>query len=205
MSAVATSRGAPDAMLVGADWVPARDGRTFEVANPATGDVLAYMPEASTAEVEAAVAAAAAAFPAWSGMDAAERGRIMCRFADLLEQHGGEMAQLETADNGRPIRETRAQGGIVAKWYRYYGGMADKVEGATIPVEGPYLNYTRRVPVGGVCRHHPLEPPQPDCHQEDRTRHRPRQHDGGQAVRAGPAGRHGAGPAGARSGPAPGC
>ncbi len=150
MSAVATSRGAPDAMLVGADWVPARDGRTFEVANPATGDVLAYMPEASTAEVEAAVAAAAAAFPAWSGMDAAERGRIMCRFADLLAQHGGEMAQVETADNGRPIRETRAQGGIVAKWYRYYGGMADKVEGATIPVEGPYLNYTRRVPVG-VC------------------------------------------------------
>src|SRR5665213_206284 len=145
-----TPRGAPDAMLIGAEWVPARDGSTFEVANPASGDVIAVLPDAGPDDVGAAVAAATAALPAWSHTDAAERGRIMCRFADLLEQHGGQMAEVETADNGRPIRETRAQGGIVAKWYRYYGGMADKVEGATIPVEGPYLNYTRRVPVG-VC------------------------------------------------------
>ena len=52
--------------------------------------------------------------------------------------------------NGRPRRETGAQSGIVAKWYRYFGGLADKIEGSTIPVEGPYLNYTQRVPVG-VC------------------------------------------------------
>ena len=83
-------------------------------------------------------------------MDAAERGRIMLRLADLLDVHGQATARLETTDNGRPIRETRAQAGIVAKWYRYFGGMADKVEGATIPVEGRYLNYTQRVPVG-VC------------------------------------------------------
>ena len=150
MSALGTARGAPDAMLVSADWVPARDGRTFAVANPATGEVLAHLPEAGAADVEAAVESAAMAFPAWSRTDAAERGRILCWFADLLQQHGGETAQVETADNGRPIRETRAQAGIVAKWYRYFGGMADKVEGSTIPVEGPYLSYTRRVPVG-VC------------------------------------------------------
>src|SRR3712207_2262373 len=57
---------------------------------------------------------------------------------------------MESTDNGRPHRETASQAGIVAKWFRYFGGMADKVEGSTIPVEGPYLNYTKRVPVG-VC------------------------------------------------------
>lgn len=143
-------RSAPAAMLVGADWGRADDGRTFDVSDPATGEVLARLPEAGTADVEAAVAAAAEALPGWSGLDASERGRILVRWADLLEANGPRTAQIETSDNGRPIRETRAQGAIVSKWYRYFGGMADKVEGSTIPVEGAYLNYTRRVPVG-VC------------------------------------------------------
>jgi acyl-CoA reductase-like NAD-dependent aldehyde dehydrogenase len=143
-------RTAPAAMLVGGDWRPAADGRTFDVADPATGEVLAQLPEAGAVDVEAAVAAAAEALPAWSGLDASERGRILGRWADRLEASGPRTARIETTDNGRPIRETRAQGGIVSKWYRYFGGMADKVEGATIPVEGAYLNYTRRVPVG-VC------------------------------------------------------
>src|ERR1700694_4666833 len=103
MSALGTARGAPDAMLVSADWVPARDGRTFAVANPATGEVLAHLPEAGAADVEAAVESAAMAFPAWSRTDAAERGRILCWFADLLQQHGGETAQVETGDKRRPI------------------------------------------------------------------------------------------------------
>jgi acyl-CoA reductase-like NAD-dependent aldehyde dehydrogenase len=85
---------------------------------------------------------------------------VLLRLADLLEAEQERIARLETTDNGRPYRETAAQAGIVAKWYRYFGGIADKIEGATIPVEGPYLNYTRRVPVG-VCAaitpwNHPL-------------------------------------------------
>jgi aldehyde dehydrogenase (NAD+)/betaine-aldehyde dehydrogenase len=137
-------------MLVGGKWVPSSTGRKFTVDDPASGEVLAELPEGGADDVSAATAAAADALPRWSRMDAAERGRIMLRLADLLDEHGQATARLETRDNGRPIRETRAQAGIVAKWYRYFGGMADKVEGATIPVEGRYLNYTRRVSVG-VC------------------------------------------------------
>jgi acyl-CoA reductase-like NAD-dependent aldehyde dehydrogenase len=140
----------PRGMLVGGKWVPGSSGRKFTVDDPASGEVIAELPDGSADDVSAAAAAAADALPGWSGMDAAARGRIMLRFADLLDEHGQATARLETTDNGRPIRETRAQAGIVAKWYRYFGGMADKVEGATIPVEGRYLNYTQRVPVG-VC------------------------------------------------------
>jgi acyl-CoA reductase-like NAD-dependent aldehyde dehydrogenase len=137
-------------MLIGGKWVPGSTGRKFTVSDPASGEVLTELPDAGADDVSAATAAAAVALPGWSRMDAAERGRMMLRLADLIDEHGQATARLETTDNGRPIRETRAQAGIVAKWYRYFGGMADKVEGATIPVEGRYLNYTQRVPVG-VC------------------------------------------------------
>jgi len=140
----------PAGMLIGGKWVQAESGRNFAVCDPASGEVLAELPDACAPDVVSATTAAAAALPGWAGLDAAERGRILGRWADLLDLHGTATARLETTDNGRPIRETRAQAGIVAKWYRYFGGMADKVEGATIPVEGNYLNYTRRVPVG-VC------------------------------------------------------
>lgn len=84
----------------------------------------------------------------------------MHRIADLLEEHAATLAHLESTDNGRPLRETSAQQEIIGGWYRYFGGWADKIQGATIPVEGPYLNYTERVPVG-ICAaitpwNHPL-------------------------------------------------
>jgi acyl-CoA reductase-like NAD-dependent aldehyde dehydrogenase len=137
-------------MLIGGNWVNGASRRHFTVTDPASGEAIAELPDADVEDVSAATASAAEALPGWSRMDAAERGRIMLRVADLLDEHGQATARLETTDNGRPIRETLAQAGIVAKWYRYFGGMADKVEGATIPVEGRYLNYTQRVPVG-VC------------------------------------------------------
>lgn len=140
----------PSRMLIGGKWLAGQSGRLFATTNPATGETLAVLPEADGADIAAAVAAAATALPGWAALDAAERGRLRIRLADVLEAHGDRCAELETADNGRPIRETRAQAGLVPKWYRYFGGMADKLEGRTIPVEGRYLNYTRRVPVG-VC------------------------------------------------------
>jgi aldehyde dehydrogenase (NAD+) len=147
-------------MLIGADWESARSGAAFEDRNPATGAVLAAVADADADDVDRAVAAAADAFPSWSSMAAAERGRLLFRLADRLEEEQELISRLESSDNGRPLRETASQAGIVAKWYRYFGGMADKIEGATIPVEGPYLNYTRRSPVG-VCAaitpwNHPL-------------------------------------------------
>ena len=133
---------------------------TFSVENPATREQIAELDDADADAVDRAVRAAQDAFPAWSEMPGRKRGRIMHRIADLLEEHAATLAHLESTDNGRPLRETSAQQEIIGGWYRYFGGWADKIQGATIPVEGPYLNYTERVPVG-ICAaitpwNHPL-------------------------------------------------
>jgi acyl-CoA reductase-like NAD-dependent aldehyde dehydrogenase len=133
---------------------------TFVIENPATREQIAELDDADDAAVDRAVRAARDAFPAWSELPGRKRGRIMHRIADLLDDRAREIARLESTDNGRPVRETSAQQGIIGEWYRYFGGWADKIEGATIPVDGPYLNYTERVPVG-VCAaitpwNHPL-------------------------------------------------
>jgi len=137
-------------MLIGGRWVASASGATFPDRDPSTGAVITTLPEASAADVDAVVRAASDALDSWAHRDASERGRLLNRLADLLELEQDYIGRLESSDNGRPFRETHAQAGIVAKWYRYFAGMADKIEGETIPVDGPYLNYTRRVPVG-VC------------------------------------------------------
>lgn len=137
-------------MLIGGDWVEAQGRRSFEDRDPARGRVLASLPDGSAADVDAAVGCATDALPAWSGLDAADRGRILIALAERIEGERERFSRVESSDNGRPLRETAAQAAIIARWFRYFGGMADKVEGETIPVAGPYLNYTRRVPVG-VC------------------------------------------------------
>ncbi len=149
-------------MLIGGRWVDAASGKTFEDLNPTTGEVLAEVAEADAEDVGRAVATARAAFEdgPWGRMPGAERGRVLGRIADILERDGDAIARLESADNGRPIRETSAQARIIPRWYRYFAGWADKIEGETIPVEGPYLNYTVRVPLGVIGQitpwNHPL-------------------------------------------------
>lgn len=149
-------------LLIGGRWVDGASGRTFDVLNPATGEVLARVAEADKEDVSRAVAAARAAFEEepWARMPGGERGKILNRIADLLEREADAIARLESQDNGRPIRETSAQSGIVPRWYRYFAGWADKIEGETIPVEGPYLNYTLRIPLGVIGQltpwNHPL-------------------------------------------------
>lgn len=147
-------------MVVGGEWIAA-DGNGFEVRDPATGAIHARLPEAGAADVDRAVVAATGALHGeWGEMAAAARGRILHQIAERLEEEGDYIARLESSDNGRPRRETGAQATVVAKWFRYFAGMADKIEGRTIPVEGPYLNFTEKVPVG-VCAaitpwNHPL-------------------------------------------------
>jgi acyl-CoA reductase-like NAD-dependent aldehyde dehydrogenase len=149
-------------LLIGGRWVDAASGKTFEDLNPTTGEVLAKIAEAEAEDVHRAVAAARIAFEEgpWGRMPGSERGKILIRIADLLEREADAIARLESQDNGRPVRETSAQSAIVARWYRYFAGWADKIEGETIPVEGPYLNYTLRVPLGVVGQitpwNHPL-------------------------------------------------
>ncbi|HEY6002854.1 MAG TPA: aldehyde dehydrogenase [Anaeromyxobacter sp.] len=149
-------------LLIGGRFVDAASGKTFDDLNPTTGEVLAQVAEAGAEDVNRAVGAARKALEdgPWGKMPGAERGRILVRIADLLEKEAGFIARLESQDNGRPIRETSAQSAIVSRWYRYFAGWADKIEGETIPVQGPYLNYTQRVPLGVVAQltpwNHPL-------------------------------------------------
>jgi len=149
-------------LLIGGRWVDAASGKTFEDVNPATAAVLANVAEADAEDVSRAVAMARAAFEEgpWGRMSGGERGKILMRIADRLEAEADTIARLESQDNGRPIRETSAQAKILPRWYRYFAGWADKIEGETIPVEGPYLNYTVRVPLGVIGQitpwNHPL-------------------------------------------------
>ena len=140
-------------MLIDGKWVDSASGKTFETINPATGEVIARVAEGDKADVDKAVKAARKAFEKgpWRKTTARERGRMLNKLADLIEQNFDELAALETLDNGKPIRDSRtADLPLVLDCYRYYAGWADKIEGKTIPVNGPFFCYTRHEPVGVV-------------------------------------------------------
>ncbi|NYE21513.1 aldehyde dehydrogenase [Microbacterium immunditiarum] len=139
-------------MLIGGSWVDALDGEDFPSVNPFTGQTWAQVPRASGRDVDRAVRAAQAAFDGeWGRMTATARGSLIHRLADLIEENVEELAVAESSDNGRVIRENRAQIAQLPDWYRYFAGVADKVHGAVIPSADPsFLIYTRREPVGVV-------------------------------------------------------
>lgn len=140
-------------MYIDGKWTESVTGKTFETLNPATGEVLAVVAEAGEDDVNAAVEAARKAFDdgPWSKMSAAERSRLIYKLADLMEEHQEELAQLDTLDNGKPIRETsRGDVPLAIEHFRYYAGWSTKIVGQTIPVSGPFFNYTRHEPVGVV-------------------------------------------------------
>lgn len=127
---------------------------TFESLDPSTGKPWAIMPAATEADVDRAVEAAHRAFhaPDWTGLTATQRGRLLYRLADLLAENAPALAKLETADTGKIIRETSSQIGYMADYYRYFAGLADKVEGAHLPIDKPDLEvYLRREPIGVVA------------------------------------------------------
>ena len=138
--------------LIDNKWEDSSDGGRFETWNPATGDVIASVAAGTAADVDRAVAAARRALEsrAWARMDAADRGRLLHRLADLTEQHADELAVLETMDSGKLIGDSRGDVQSVANVLRYYAGWTDKIEGRTLPVRGHHLSYTLRQPVGVV-------------------------------------------------------
>lgn len=126
----------------------------FESRDPATGDVWALMPEARADDVNRAVDAAYTAFhsKAWAGLTATARGKLLYRLADLVAENALRLAELETRDTGKIIRETSAQIAYVADYYRYYAGLADKIEGAHLPIDKPDMEvWLRREPLGVVA------------------------------------------------------
>ena len=127
---------------------------SFESIDPSTGKPWAVMPAATEADVDHAVEAAHRAFlaPEWAGLTATQRGRLLYRLADLLAENAPTLAKLETADTGKIIRETSSQIGYMAEYYRYFAGLADKVEGAHLPIDKPDMEvYLRREPIGVVA------------------------------------------------------
>ncbi|HEY1598717.1 MAG TPA: aldehyde dehydrogenase family protein, partial [Pirellulales bacterium] len=139
--------------FIGGKWVAAKSGKTFDTVNPATEEVIAKVAEGDAADVDLAVASARDALEhgPWGKMDARDRGRLMYKLADLIEEELNELASLETLDNGKPIRDARAADlPLTIDCLRYYAGFADKIHGQTIPVRGNYFTYTRREPVGVV-------------------------------------------------------
>ncbi len=144
-------------LLIDDDWVAAASGKTFPVYNPATGTVLAQVAEADKEDVDRAVAAARRAFEdgPWSKMTGSQRGRLLWKLAELVEQNLQEFAELESIDNGKPLAVARvADVPLTVDMFRYMGGWATKITGTTIPWSAPneFLSYTMREPVGVVAQ-----------------------------------------------------
>ena len=126
-------------------------GRYFPTENPYEGEPWAEIARGDAADVDRAVRAARAAFPAWARTKATARGRLLLKLAERIELHASRLAEVEVRDNGKLISEMAAQTLYIAEWYRYYGGMADKLEGAVIPTDKDnILNFTRLEPLGVI-------------------------------------------------------
>lgn len=138
-------------LFIGGTFVDAKDGATIDVLNPHDNSLITRVAEAKAADVDAAVDAAERAFPLWSGMPAAERGKLLLKLADRIEAEADALAKLEAIDTGHPIRDAKNIDVLrTAACYRYFGGMADKFQGSLVPVEAGFLNYVSRVPIGVV-------------------------------------------------------
>lgn len=139
-------------LFIDGKWVEALSGKTFTTPNPATGAPLATVAEGDRADIDRAIRAARKAFDGpWSRVTARDRGRMLYKLAQLIDRQAQRLAELETADNGKPIRESRyIDLPQVVETFEYFSGWATKIEGETIPLPGPLFNYTLREPVG-VC------------------------------------------------------
>ena len=156
---VAQFLAAPKKLLINGKWVAAASGKTFEVKNPATGDVIALAAEGDKADVEAAVIAARRAFEtgAWPSLTPSDRAKIIWRIGDLITKYADELAELESLDNGKPIGVARAADvPLAADIFQYIAGWCTKIEGKAIPLSVLYTpgvnyhSYTRPEPIGVV-------------------------------------------------------
>jgi acyl-CoA reductase-like NAD-dependent aldehyde dehydrogenase len=140
---------------------PAGSRETLPIISPGTGEVIAHSVDANEADVDAAIASARRAFedPSWKKMSERTRAKLVYKLGDALEKHLDELYELETLNNGRPTRETRAQLGKVSDLFRYNAGLALAKRDAVIPVDGNYLGYTLRRPVGVVANITPFNHP----------------------------------------------
>lgn len=129
-------------------------GQVMDSSNPAHNKTWATFDCANEADVDRAVKAARRALkaPDWARLTATQRAKLLLRLADLVEEHAAELGEIETQDSGKLLAETAAQTSYVADYYRYFAGLADKLEGAVLPIDKPDMHvYTTREPIGVVC------------------------------------------------------
>jgi betaine-aldehyde dehydrogenase len=140
-------------MFIGGDWVESADGRTFDVETPAKrGQVIAQVPRSGAADVDRAVRAAAAAFPAWRAVAPRDRGRMLLRIAEDLEAAVEDLARTVASETGNAIRtQSRPEAKMTADLFRYFGGLGGEIKGETIPLGDAVFSYTRREPLGVVA------------------------------------------------------
>ena len=140
-------------MFIGGEWVEALSGETFPSDNPFTGKPWAVIPRGGAQDADRAVQAAHKAFTSgeWPKLTASKRGALLRKLGDLIADQAKFLAEIEVRDNGKLYAEMSLQTGYMAQWYYYYGGLADKIEGAVIPTDKPdMLNYTRHEPLGVI-------------------------------------------------------
>ncbi len=137
---------------INGQWSDPSSGEWFNTENPYTGEVWAQVAKGNAADVDAAVSAAKAAFEGgWADMHPTQRGKLLVKLSELIERDAARLGEIEVTDNGKLIAEMGGQTRYMAEWYRYYGGLADKVEGAVIPSDKPgVFNFTRHEPLGVV-------------------------------------------------------
>jgi len=136
--------------FIGGAWRAAQSGRRFASIDPSVGESFADVAESDAADVDVAVRSAAEAFPAWRGLKPLERGRIMLKLAERINADAETLAAIEVRDSGKPTALALGDVRGAARYFEYYGGMADKLQGETIPLGDDYVSYTRREPFGVV-------------------------------------------------------
>ena len=148
-------------LLIGGKWVDAKNGKTFDVENPATGDIVAQVADGKKEDIDEAVKAARKAFESgpWKDMSASERGKIVWKIGDAILKYGDELAELESLDNGKPLAVARAADvALSADIFHYMAGWATKIKGDTFEISTDhfytpgqkYFSYTLKEPVGVV-------------------------------------------------------
>ena len=140
-------------LFINGEWREGSEGQVMTSQNPATGEDWASFACASSADVDQAVAAARGAMESaeWRDMTQTNRGKLLSRLADLIERDAADLGRTETTDSGKLLAETAAQTAYVADYYRYFAGLADKIEGAVLPIDKPDMHvFTRREPLGVV-------------------------------------------------------
>ena len=138
---------------IGGQAIAPASGEWFESFNPYTGQPWALIPRGNAADVDRAISAASEAFRGeWRKLTASARGRLLCKFGDLLAQNAERLAEIEVRDNGKLIAEMSAQLRYMPQFYYYFGGLADKIEGAVLPTDkAGIFNFTRHEPLGVVA------------------------------------------------------